>query len=467
MNNKGFFVPEYIDIYGGTPFKENASVTISGAKNEVLGSMAACLLTDQPVILRNVPYIQDVLDLGNCLIELGVDVKYNPAQKIMQLHAKNITTNVLSDKTTKFRAAYYLWGSLLSRFSVTGEFNSVVAKFAGGCDFGNRGYDYHFNLLKNVLGVEIQEEPDSLTFKLPASPKQEEVLFSTSKPSHGATFHYLLTSAITNKRDYMYNSALEPEVASLIQMLRQMGAVDIRGQNATAIISGAHNGLLLGCDYTVQPDRMETGFYALLAAATKNKISIRDVDYSSCMPWLNLLKEFTKINPTGTTNMDFDFRNLDWNKVSGKNIIVSPYPGKETDMEQLWLTVLAMANSNSTIIDSIWPGRLGKDGAPEELHKLGINMTYDTNYMSQALKIDIFPSKLRAVPDGIRAANLRGAAGIIIGASAVNGMTRILQPGFATRGHPNLIENLNNLGIKTEMSTEGTILDSLPFFDAS
>lgn len=465
MTSSKFFVPDFIDIQGGKPFKDKASVTISGAKNEVLGSMAACLLTDQPVVLRNVPYIQDVLDLGNSLIELGVDVKYNPSAKMMHVQAKNITTNTLSDRTTKFRAAYYLWGSLLSRFSVTKEFDSVQAKFAGGCDFGNRGFDYHFDLLKTVLDVDIKQGADSLTFKLPKAKKTEESLFSTTKPSHGATFHYLLTTATTNKRDYMYNSALEPEVAGLIQMLRKMGGYGIRGQNATAIISGAHDGLLKGCDYTVKPDRMETGFYALLAMATNSQISLRGVDYESCTPWLNLLKEFSKVYPTGTKNMNLDFRNLDWGKVSGKNIIVSPYPGKETDMEQLWLTLLAMANSDSTIIDSIWPGRLGGVDAANEILKQGINMTYDTNYVGKALKVDIKPSKLVAVPQGVHASNLRGAAGMIIGAAAAPGKTRIYTPGYATRGHPNLIDNLNNIGVPVTSSENGKFLDSLPFWD--
>ena len=106
-NATPFFIPELLTIRGGTPVY--GSVEISGAKNAILGLMAAALLTDEPVILQNVPYITDVLEMGHILKELGVDVRYAPQKKVLFLHARKITNNIISEKAVHFRASYYLW----------------------------------------------------------------------------------------------------------------------------------------------------------------------------------------------------------------------------------------------------------------------------------------------------------------------------------------------------------------------
>ena len=109
-----FFIPDFLTIDGGNPV--DGQVNISGAKNEVLGVMAAAVLTDQLVILENVPHISDVLDMGRILLELGVDVKFDPDSGRMEIHAEKIKSNILSKEAYKFRASYYLWGALLARF---------------------------------------------------------------------------------------------------------------------------------------------------------------------------------------------------------------------------------------------------------------------------------------------------------------------------------------------------------------
>lgn len=153
-----FFIPELLTVRGGTPVY--GSVDVSGAKNAILGLMAAALLTDEPVILNNVPYISDVLEMGHIMKELGVDVRYAPRRKILFLHARTITSNVISEKAVHFRASYYLWGSLLARFVHTGEFDSLKVLMPGGCSFGGkRRTDFHEQLIKSVFNAEIVEEP--------------------------------------------------------------------------------------------------------------------------------------------------------------------------------------------------------------------------------------------------------------------------------------------------------------------
>lgn len=462
-----FFIPAYIDINGGKPLKDDAPVVISGAKNEVLGSMAAALLTDAPVVLENVPYIQDVLDMGHAMIDLGVDLKYNPEHKKMHLHAKKITSNVLSPDTMKFRASYYIWGALLARFAITKEFNSLDAILPGGCNFGERGFNFHFNLLNEILGVDVRQGDEKFRLILPKNQESDDVLYAPAKPSHGATFHYLLTAATARRRTYMYNAALEPEVPSLINMLHRMGAHEIRGKNATAIMAGRHDGLLQGGAHRIMPDRMEAGTYALLAMGAGGKIRLENIEEQSCRPWLNLVREFTNIAPKTTwrgnpmtASMTFDFTKLDWSKIRGRDIIVSPYPGKETDLEQIWLPILSRANSASTIIDSIWPGRFGTPEEAAEINKFGINMNYISDFGGGALYARIHPSVIK--PAVLTAANLRGAMGYIVAAIMAGGRSRIYRPGFATRGYPNLLDSLAKLGVDIQPSDQGNTLPPLP-----
>ena len=189
--NSPFFIPELLSIRGGNPVY--GSVNISGAKNAILGLMAAAVLTDEPVIINNVPYISDVLEMGHIMKELGVDVRYAPQKRILYLHARKITSNVISEKAVHFRASYYLWGSLLARFVHTGEFDSLKVLMPGGCSFGGkRRTDFHEQLIKSVFNAEISEEPYNSRHYLCFSLPKNKVLggnpvYATFKASHGAT----------------------------------------------------------------------------------------------------------------------------------------------------------------------------------------------------------------------------------------------------------------------------------------
>ena len=154
---ENFFIPEKLTVNGGRPAQGH--IKISGAKNSILGLMAASLLTDEPVILNNVPYITDVLEMGQIMQDIGVDVSFNPRERRLRLHAAKIGKNVISHQAANFRASYYLWGSLLARFKRTGEYNNLQVCLPGGCSFGGkRPTDFHEELIKNVFCDQVSVE---------------------------------------------------------------------------------------------------------------------------------------------------------------------------------------------------------------------------------------------------------------------------------------------------------------------
>ena len=441
--------PEYIEINGGKPLAVGAAVHISGAKNEVLGAMCAAILTDKPVIFNNVPFITDVLDMCEIMRGIGIDIEYNPQQRRLQIHAKQIRNNTLPDHALKFRASYYIWGAILARFQKTGEFKSLKIKIPGGDAFsGIRSINYHTDLIKNIFGADIIESADNLEFILPKTFDPTACpIYSTLQVSHGATFHWLLSVALSPHLKMMYNASLEFEVPHLVEILNKMGAT-IRGTNTTAITNfGFHGSLLGGGVFDILPDRLETGFYALLAMALKSKIKLTGTHSQSCRPWLNSVIEIAggKCCNIGSNLIIFDFTNF--SEFDGRNYIMSPIPGKETDMQQLWTPILATARTPSKIYDPVWIGRI--EHLPE-MRKFGLQLEHRTvkinnSVASQASEITIHPSRVQeANASGM---DIRGTAGLIICAAMAKGISRIDNPKFALRGYPNLIQNLREIGI--------------------
>ncbi|MCL2330963.1 MAG: hypothetical protein FWC61_00250 [Proteobacteria bacterium] len=475
-----FFIPNYIEITGGNP--TDGTINISGAKNEILGAMAACVLTDEVLTLTNVPYISDVLDMGRVLMNLGVDVQYSPKRGILRLHADKITSNSLSKEAGKFRASYYLWGPLLARFMHTGEFKSLHVEIPGGCgkkEAGEgkdkqeksskdaRGIDYHVNLLKLVLSADIRDYGGQIDFLLPEKKIPaggHGVTYTTLQVSHGATFHWMLTASVLNQLSKMYNASCEPEIPALLQKLNGMGA-NLRGMGFTALHSRGHDGLLHGGTFRVMPDRLEAGSYACLAFATGGKLRLNNADANTCRPWLNFLKEMSgNKNITidgGSIHFDFSARP----KFAGRVLQCSPYPGKETDMQQILVPPLSLATGESYISDpvSTWRDQqlpqmrqFGIDCESEKIEKE--DMPYSiTNGL---LEILVRPSQIRRADT--TGSDLRGTFGIIECGAMADGLSRVDRPNNAFRGYPNLLMNLQKLGIRVTASGDGEFLPALP-----
>ncbi|MCL1786218.1 MAG: hypothetical protein FWG39_03675 [Alphaproteobacteria bacterium] len=472
----GLFIPDYIEIDGGRPLTRDASVNISGAKNEVLGAMAAAVLSDQPIEFANMPYISDVLDMGRIMLDLGIDVQYDPAARLMRIHAARVTSNQLPELAGKFRASYYLWGALLSRFQNTGEFNSLKIKLPGGCSFsGNRKTDYHFALIENIFGANVAQNDGGIEFSLPRGvPKQDtDPVFATDVMSHGATVHWLLSVAAGARFKVLYNASLEPEVPHLLGILNKMGA-NLRGTGTTAISNMGHGGLLSGGSFEIMPDRMEASSYILLAMLLRDRITINGMDSKACRPCLNSISEIVrqsnmKSDPQSFYNTGcgspacFDFSQL--RDFPGQKFVMSPFPGKETDLHQVWAPVLATASSASEIYDPVWTGR--KAHLPE-MAKFGIesasslfNSENERSVATKTLHIIVRPSEIKPATDAA-GMDLRGTFGLIAAAAKARGSSRIYTPEYALRGYPNLMRNLSNIGISIRQSERGVFLPPLP-----
>lgn len=466
-----FFIPDQLIINGGQP--AFGSIKISGAKNAILGLMAASLLTDEVVTLRNVPYISDVLEMGQIMQDIGVDVSFNPEERILRLHAHKITKNVISHQAANFRASYYLWGSLLARFKHTKEFDSLHVCLPGGCTFGGkRPTDFHEELIRSVFGAEVvvevkdNEKYSYLSFLLPKKdPTDLCPIYTTFKASHGATFHWLLSVAGSRSLKMMYNSSLEPEVSNLVKMLQKMG-LGLQGSERTGIIyDGTNRSLLNGVDFEVIADRMEAATYALLTLSTQGEVQVDGINFEHCSPWLGqLTRMFDKgiyFSPD-LTKLNLDFRNRkDFN---GFIMQMSPFPGFETDLHQIWTPIMAQAKTPSIISDLIWPGRnahlneMAKFGVDTDSHQFDIVSGQQATIKN--LYINIRPSAIHSAE--VNGTDLRGTMAVILLGATACGQSIVNNPSFALRGYPNLLKNLTELGVNIKGSKQGREIDPLP-----
>ncbi|MBN2779840.1 MAG: hypothetical protein JXQ74_02105 [Alphaproteobacteria bacterium] len=456
-------LPEKLIINGGKPV--SGVVEISGAKNAVLGLMAATVLTDELVTLRNVPHITDVIDMCDMLRELGAEVAYQPEERILEVHAHKIKTNRIPRETAKkIRASYYLWGALLARFSITKEFDSLIVPVPGGCKWGKkgRGHDFHEELLKLNLGVSIEYTGDlDMVFKLPKEMpcSDHPRVYTTPRPSHGATMHWLL-STVGSHNAMMYGASQEPEIFDLMDMLSMMayGQACFIGQGETGLIKrqgACPVGLLGGVDYIIMPDRLEAAAYAMLAVATRGRITLKGIDTYTMSPFLTQLRD---VLPDGVlTTVEGDTlhiaaNDLDFKHMQPQTMLMSPFPGMETDLHQIWAAVLARANGKSYIVDPVWSTRTVHVPG---LQKMGVKIEAqeETYQVSATEKRDVAIIEIEGDPSEnfhgatVNGPDLRGTMGLIVMACSVKGESVIDPPAFALRGHPNLIANLKRLGV--------------------
>src|SRR5438105_15087608 len=252
-------------IRGGSPL--SGTIKIGGAKNAALPLMAASLLSDEPLILANLPDLADIAAMANLLVQHGVaidigapaDAGADRSGRVFELSARHITsTTAPYDLVRKMRASFLVLGPLVARCG------RGRVSMPGGCDIGVRPVDLHLKGLQR-LGAEVELSDGYIEARAPKGLRGAEIVFPSV--SVGATENLLMAATLAEGESALINAAREPEITDLAQCLVAMGA-DIDGIGSDRlVIRGASS--LHGARHTVIPDRIETGTYMMAAAATR------------------------------------------------------------------------------------------------------------------------------------------------------------------------------------------------------
>ena len=419
---KSYLKSQNLKIFGQG--KLNGIVKISGAKNSALVLLAASLLTNERIILKNVPRLTDIEKMVNILKNLGVNLvdKNNK----LEIDLKNSSIKELPyELVNGLRASFFCIGAILTKF---GE---AKVPLPGGCNIGSRPIDEHINGLK-ALGAEIIIEEGIVKAKIKGKKnKLQGTNIKLNCPSVGATETLIMAASLAEGRTTIDNAAREPEVQDLCQMLNKMGAKIYDSGKEKIIIDGVNK--LGGCTHKVIPDRIEAGTFLIAAAATSSSITISPVIPHHLEAVTNKLKECgSKITIKGHSIT------IKGKEIKGVDIHTAPFPGFPTDLQAPFTTLMTIANGESKITETIFENRMN------HIHVL--------NKMGASIKLN----KNVACINGVKTINgmdlvgsdLRSSAALIIAGIMAKGNSNIYGLEHLDRGYENFELKLKKLGIK-------------------
>lgn len=413
-----------IAIQGGSQL--NGVIPVSGAKNSAIKLMAASILTDRPLTLTNMPRLADTAFLGALLANLGVGVveSMDEGEQVTRLHAARITSTFAPyDLVRKMRASFNVLGPLLAR---TGE---AKVSLPGGCTIGARPVDLHLKALE-ALGVEIELSEGYVHARAPQGLKGAEIEFPFV--SVGATEHALLAAVLAQGTTVLRNAAREPEIGDLAHCLNEMGARVSGIDTAELVIEGVTS--LEGATWSVIPDRIEMGTYAVAAAMAGG-----DVTLTRARP--HLISALTERMRASGVKVDetadgVRVRRDPAVRLRATDLETEVYPGFATDLQAQFMALMTLADGESVIQEKIFENRFMH--APE-LARLGA-------------RIEVHGGEARVtgvdhlVGAPVMATDLRASVSLVIAGLAAQGETTVGRVYHLDRGFERLEAKLTACG---------------------
>ena len=412
---------EKLVITGGTPLK--GEVTISGAKNAAVAILPAALLINGKCTIENLPNISDVKISCEILSKLGAKIEWVNNNTITIDSSDLCQHKAPLDMTSKFRASYYLIGSLLSRCK------AAEVGLPGGCNLGARPIDQHIKGFE-ALGATVSVSNGKIQAK---ADKLVGTSIYLDVVSVGATINIMLASVLAEGTTIIDNAAKEPHIVDVANFLNTMGA-DIRGAGTDVIKINGVPELKGGATYSVVPDQIEAGTFMLAAVASKGDILIKNciTKHLEC-----LTAKIIEIG--GEVEEDGDQIHVWCNKRPQKaNIKTLPYPGFPTDLQPQMGVALSIADGTSIINESIWESRFQYTN---ELNKMGAKI-------SPQGKTAVFEGVEKLYGAPVYATDLRAGAALIIAGIIAEGTTELYNLSHIDRGYENIEEKFRKLGAK-------------------
>ncbi|MCK5424116.1 MAG: UDP-N-acetylglucosamine 1-carboxyvinyltransferase [Emcibacter sp.] len=427
---------EKIVIEGG--HRLEGQLPISGAKNAALPLLCAGLLTKGGLTLNNLPHLADIKTLASLLEELGATISYEEegwdigSGQTATINVPQITsTTAPYDIVRKMRASILVLGPLLAR---EGE---AIVSLPGGCAIGNRPIDLHLKAFEAIgATIELKEGYVRASGKLTGGTVHFPIV------SVGATENILMAACLADGTTTIENAAQEPEISDLAHCLVAMGAkISGIGTSRLEVIGVSE---LHAADYTVMPDRIEAGSYAIAAAMTDGELELVGENLPFVMTGsLEILKQaglvFTE------TDKGLLFR-LGPEKIIGINAVTQPFPGFPTDMQAQLMAMMTLCNGASVITETIFENRFMH---VPELCRMGADITVNG---STATIRGI--ERLLGAP--VMATDLRASMSLVLAGLAAEGITEVMRIYHLDRGYERLVQKLSSCGAKiSRQQTDG------------
>lgn len=405
-------------IMGGTPLK--GEVEIGGAKNAALAILAAAVMTDDPVIIDNVPEVSDTSVLLQAMKSIGVLVEQTE-KHMFKLDSSKISSYVIDNEYMKrIRASYYMIGALL------GKYGRAEVPLPGGCNIGIRAIDQHIKGFK-ALGATVRIEHGSIIAE--AEELHGNHIFM-DKVSVGATINVMMAATMASGKTIIENVAKEPHVVDLANFLNSMGA-NIKGAGTDVIrIKGVDR--LHGSEYAIIPDQIEAGTFMMAAAASHGDVTVKNVipKHLECIT--------AKLLEVGCRVVEYDdaVRVMADGQLTTTQVKTLPYPGFPTDMQPQMTVVLGLAGGTSIVTESIFDNRFKY---VDELARMGCNIKVESN-TAIITGVEKYSGASVTAPD------LRAGAALVIAALVADGESIVDDIKYIERGYEDFDGKLRGLG---------------------
>ncbi len=407
------------------PCKIKGKVFISGSKNASLPILAATLLFDKPVIIKNLPRVRDINTMLNLLKSLGSKIILSKDRKTAKIvNKKNMKTFASYSLVKTMRGSILVLGPLISKF------NKAKISLPGGCLIGARPVNYHLAALKK-LGMEYKIKDGYILAKSNGRLKGQIIKFP--KISVGATENSIIAACLAKgKKTKLMNCAREPEIKDLTQFLNKAGA-KIKWSGRTCTIVGVNS--LVPITHTVMADRIEAGTFCVAATLAKGNLEIKNFDPKIIRTELELLK---KVGAKIKTNGSKIFIKGPDKLRSVKNIRTKEFPGIPTDLQAQLMVLMCKSIGNSSITESIFENRFMHVA---ELQRLGAKISIKNNKA-------FIEGNTKFIGAELMSSDLRASVALVLAALVANGKSIVGRVYHLERGYENIVNKLKKIGVK-------------------
>ena len=406
------------------PCKIKGKVLISGSKNASLPILAATLLFDEPVIIKNLPIVRDINTMIDLLKSLGSKIILSKDKK---------TVKIINQKKMKTFASYSLVktmrGSILVLGALVAKYNKSKTSLPGGCLIGARPINYHLTALKK-LGMKYEIKDGYILAR--SKGKLKGTIIKFPKISVGATENSIIASCIAKGKTILKNCAIEPEIKDLTNFLNSAGA-KIKWLGRTCKIEGVDK--LNQTAYSVMPDRIEAGTFCVASTLSNGNLEIGNINSKIIKTELSLLK---KAGAKIKIEKDKIFIKGPQKIKSIKNIKTKEWPGVATDMQSQFMVLMCKAKGKSVITENIFENRFLHVG---ELQRLGANIQIKKNKA-------IIEGNTKFIAAELMSSDLRASVALVLAAIVSNGKSEINRIYHLDRGYEKIENKLKKIGVK-------------------
>lgn len=413
---------EQYAMKGGVPLV--GEVEIGGAKNAALAILAAAIMTDETVLVENVPDVRDTNVLMKAMESVGANV-IRVDRHTVKINGSQIHNLVIDDEhIKKIRASYYLLGALL------GKYKHAEVPLPGGCNLGTRAIDQHLKGFR-ALGADVRVEHG---FVIAEAAKLKGTHIFMDKVSVGATINVMMAAVMAEGKTIIENAAKEPHVVDLANFLNSMGA-NIKGAGTDVIrINGVPK--LHKTEYAIIPDQIEAGTFMMAAAITKGDIMVKNVipKHLECIS-AKLIEIGCEIEES-----DDAVRVVASKRLNNTQVKTLPYPGFPTDMQPQMTVTLGLSSGISIVTESIFDNRFKY---VDELARMGADIKVEGN-TAIISGIEKYTGATLSAPD------LRAGAALVLAGLSAEGLTVIDDIKYIERGYEDFPQKLKNLGAHME-----------------